>query len=698
MPATQLTRRTGEKLNEPWSFFRVRDSYLDYLNSKVAEINEQRVARRYDSNNQLTAGQIEAIQARNMAPVIFNRITRKIDGMIGTLARLKQDPKAYPRTEKERDGADLATQVVNFVLDENDWATKSSESARHAAVDALGIMELNLQPDPDHPGDMEIELNVIDPADYFYDPRTFTLDFADCRYDGVGKWFTVEEALDLRPGDAEWADQILQVANHFDRSLTSEPDKDEKWFIFNSDFNLEKVRIVEIWYKHQNGYRWALFTGSSILDEGDGYLFDGKGRQISKYIKFAARRDNDGDAYSFIRSMKYAQDEINAWKMGLNYDILSRRIIIEGDIPQNVEKIRKEWARKDGTVVLPNGAKAVLDNKQTQIEGAILAINEAKAEIENYGLNANVFGDNNDIDLSGRAISLLQQAGLAELGPFVVQYRKWKIAIYRAVWAQVQRYWSEERWIRVTDDEQVAQFFMVNQLTVDPTTNALMIQNAVGELDVDIIMDEGPDYINAMQETFDNLQAMIARGVNVPPELVIEMSNLDSKTKRRMLETLQEAKQPDPMAQQGIMLELQKLQAEVQKLNSETAKNIATAETTAPNPLNTAEQIAGIEKTQAETVKTLSDANGQPAPSQNPLEQMLDMLQKQANVENTRAKTANELSNAFNNGRDEATFLDNLEQMTKIRKTEAETDKIDVDAATAMRPEPPPDQQTQNSF
>jgi hypothetical protein len=42
----------------------------------------------------------------------------------------------------------------------------------------------------------------------------------------------------------------------------------------------------------------------------------------------------------------------------------------------------------------------------------------------------------------------LQQAGIAELGPFILAYRNWKLRVYRAVWNIVQQTWTAERYIR----------------------------------------------------------------------------------------------------------------------------------------------------------------------------------------------------------------------------------------------------------
>jgi hypothetical protein len=92
-------------------------------------------------------------------------------------------------------------------------------------------------------------------------------------------------------------------------------------------------------------------------------------------------------------------------------------------------------------------------------------LQEAKNEIENFGPNPALIGQGLE-DSSGRAIQLLQQAGIAELGPYLSAYKNWKIRVYRDIWNIIQRYWTSERWIRVTDDQNVAQFFQINKKAI----------------------------------------------------------------------------------------------------------------------------------------------------------------------------------------------------------------------------------------
>src|SRR5678816_502046 len=74
---------------------KLRKCYTDYLFSKRDEINEQIDARRYYHGSHWTKDQIAILKKRKQPVMTFNRIARKIDGVVGTIERLRQDPKAY---------------------------------------------------------------------------------------------------------------------------------------------------------------------------------------------------------------------------------------------------------------------------------------------------------------------------------------------------------------------------------------------------------------------------------------------------------------------------------------------------------------------------------------------------------------------------------------------------------------------------
>jgi hypothetical protein len=86
------------------------------------------------------------------------------------------------------------------------------------------------------------------------------------------------------------------------------------------------------------------------------------------------------------------------------------------------------------------------------------------------------------------------------------------------------------------------------------------LRNAVGELDVDIILDEGPDTVTLMQDTYDAIsQALPAVAPMLSPasskavmDVLIETSPLPSDVKKKFRDASeQEQTQPDPKEQEA---------------------------------------------------------------------------------------------------------------------------------------------------
>jgi hypothetical protein len=596
-----------------WPLSKCRKAYLDYLANKQEEVSEQKDARRYYHGAQWTDEQIKALNKRKQPVVTFNRIGRKINGVVGLIERLRQDPKAYPRTPKHEEGAELATAVIRYVLDEQEWKAKSPEVALDGAIDGYAGIEIELEQGDQ--GDYEVAFDVVEPDSFFYDPRSYRADFSDARYMGMGKWVDVETAQEMFP---DKAGQIEAIASD-DSELSSNPDRENKWFSFDGSRQL--IRLVDVWYKHKGKWCWTLFTGSLILAEGESYLFDEKNQTICKYVMFSCNVDHDGDRYGFVRNMKSAQDEYNARRSRALFTANSRRLLLGQGAVQDVEKARQEWARPDGVVVVntqdvTTGAKA--DDASFDFAGQLKLMENAIAELENYGPNQALIGDVQN--QSGRAIQLLQQAGMAELGPYIMGYRGWKIRVYRALFSAVQKYWTKERWIRVTDDDGLAQFIQLNGIQTDPMTGHSTLVNAIGSLDVDIIMDEGADTINAQQDVYETLSNVLPTiGPMLKPQeasaavsILIDSSALDASAKKKWRDATKA--QPDPMAEKAKEIQLAGEAAKVDETKSKAALNMAKAQEAVqpeaaapmkpekpelPMEVQIAQALAEIEETQA---------------------------------------------------------------------------------------------------
>lgn len=560
-----------------WSLEKCKKAYLDYLGTKTQEIEEQKSSRRYYHGAQWTDKQRKVMRERNQPVATRNRINRKIDGTIGLLERLRQEPKAYPRTPKQEGGADLATASIRYVLDGQNWKAKSPEASRDASIDGFGGVAIEIE-QGDH-GDPDVGFDVVEPDSFFYDPRSYRMDFSDARYMGEGKWVDADVLSEM------FEDADFGEAGNDGTDLTSNPDREKRWFSFDGSRRL--IRLVEIWYQHKGGWCWAVFTGSKKLKEGKSYLFDEKRKPMCRYIMFTCNIDHDGDRYGFVRNMQSSQDSLNFKHSKLDHIMASRRLIMVEGAVTDIEKARKEWAKADGVIMLPPGTKVgesiKTDDQSFDFTGLMRLLEDDKQELDNYGPNQALIGDIQN--QSGRAIQLLQQAGMAELGPFVAAWKDWKVRVYRAVFSTVQQYWTAERWIRVTDDEGLEQYVRVNGVQRDPMTGMPTMVNALGSLDVDIILDEGPDTINAQQDVYETMgQVLPAIGPMLQPpqaqaavEILVDNSQLSAQAKKRFRDASQ-PQTPDPMQQRAKMVALAGEEAKVRETDSKVALNMSKAQ------------------------------------------------------------------------------------------------------------------------
>jgi len=626
-----------------------KKEYLAYLEQKTEEIKEQQEARRYYHGAQLTEKQRKALRDRLQPEVIYNRVGRKINAVVGLLERQRQDPRGFPRTPKHEEGAEIATAVLRFVCDEQEWTTKSPICGMDGAVDGLSGIELMLSRNPD--GGIEVGFETVDPSSFFYDPRSLKMDFSDARFMGVGKWVDVEAAIEMFPDKEEELRNSLQAGSE----LTSNPDTDNKW-ISTGDKGT-RVRIIDHYYRKGGEWRYCVYTGATVLAEGISPFKDEKKRTICKFIMYSANVDHEGDRYGFVRNMRSSQDEINQRRSKGLHILNSRRMIAASNDGKDIERIRREAARPDGVIQYPPGTEPPqFDDgaKGQELQGQLAFLEDAKNEIENYGFNPALMGQGVD-KLSGRAMQIQQQAGIAELGPYLLAFKGWKLRVYRAIWNAVQQFWEGEKWIRVTDDEGMAQFFAVNQLAIDPRTGQPTLMNALGALDVDIIIDEGPDTINMQQDAYDTLSIMATKGQNVPPQLLIELSPLQGNVKKKAMQILekaqQQAAQPNPMVQAGMEAEVMETRASALLKESQALKAQADARAAGmpqgqpqqgPTDIDVAKALAEIRNKDASTAKLYAETDRTVVETQmKPLEMRNDQIEAERSREERFAfKTA----------------------------------------------------------
>lgn len=557
-------------------------------------------ARDYYDGHQFTAAEIAELQRRKQPIVTDNRIRRKVDAMLGVQIQTRTDPRALPRTPKDEQGADICTKALSFVADNVDFTAKETSAFENLLIEGVGGVEIIAE---QVRGKFEIAVNRIRWEEIFYDPHSREKDFSDAAFLGYQKWMPIDRAVELYgeayQGEGDLRD-ILEAA--FSANATGDTYEDRP---FNAatdwaDKRQRRVRIAQMYYR--SGGRWylAIFCGGGEIWHDVSPYLDEDGNPACALEFMAAYIDRDNNRHGLVKDMLPLQDEVNKRRSRSLHLLTARQTVAPKGAVGDVAAFKRERDSADGHIELSieayeaasmAGAKPFETlSHMDQIAGQFNLLQQAGDAIDNLGPNPALIGQQKQ-GASGRAIMAQQQAGMAQVAPIYDSLRDWRLRVFRAIWCRVRQFWTEERWIRVTDEANAAQFVPINRVVGQSYVYGMnrelrvvpQVENPVAEIDVDIIIDEAPDYATLREETFEHLVNLRSQGVAIPPEFLIEYAPV--RDKARLLEAIKQGQEQQmQMQQQAMQMQQQRDAAELQidgmTAQAKAKKDIADAEKT----------------------------------------------------------------------------------------------------------------------
>ena len=534
--------------------------------------------RDYYDGKQLSEAEREALRQRRQPEVISNRIAPKVDALLGHERRMRTDPRAYPRTPKHEDEAQSATDAIRFVCDENKYSLIRSEAAGDLFIEGIGAVSVAVRLVR---GAREVSISHI-PWDRFYrDPCSRRRDFSDASYKGIAIWMDEADALREFPGKGDIVSgcysQAIETDTYGDRPKV-------QW----SDSKRKRIRVLQHWFLHEGEWHTAILCkGGFLRDPQVSPYVDEDGVPQCAIVATSAYIDRENRRYGVVRRMVSPQDEINKRKSKSLHLLNSKQVIYEEGAVADLEAMRREVARPDGAIKVNPGMRFEIVDGLALAQGQMALLQEAKAEIDASGVNPAIEGDASAP--SGRAQEMMLTSGLAEMSGLFESLRMMSWEVYRQVWYRIRQYWTDERWVRVTDDERNLRWVSVNKpvraweqqvmaaeqagqplsaeqiaaMQADPMLQQVVAtQNPLGELDVDLILEDGPDSVTIQSEQYDQLvELKKADPAAIPTRAIIEASSL--RNKDQILEQMDQGGVPPQVQQQ--MQEMQQALEEAQK-------------------------------------------------------------------------------------------------------------------------------------
>lgn len=563
--------------------------------------------RDYYNGNQYTAAELAALKRRGQAPVWDNHIRRKVDSICGIERRTRNDPKAFPRNPDDEQLAEAATDSLRYVADLNRFNQVRSEVFGDILIEGTGAAEVIVEQRGDG---YEIAVKRIPWDRYFYDPHSRLLDLSDKGYDGIVVWSNADDLKRKYPGREQAIESSLTIGA---QGQTYDDRPKYTW----CDSRKKRVREVQIQYLYEGEWWIATFTrGGFLVDPVVSPYLDKDGNSACSIVARSGYVDRENNRYGHCKDLIPLQDEINKRRSKALHLMSQRQTFGNKRAIPDVKAAKTQLAKPDGHVEVNDGAVFGQDfgvlPTGDMAQGQVVMLEQALSAMNSTGANAAVQGKDERAQ-SGVALQTRIQSGAIELEPQTDGLREWTHHVYEAIWLRVRQFWTGEKWIRVTDDDRNLKWVGLNKPVTlgekiqqlppeqqqaaaqrlqiagpqDPRLQmAVATENNVNGLDVDIVIDEGPDIATLQSEQFQSLVELAGtpQGQQVIPfTAIIKASSL--RNKDQILDEIEKREEQAQKAQgeaqqKAAQLGEAKAVSEIRNKDADTAKKEADTQAT----------------------------------------------------------------------------------------------------------------------
>lgn len=601
-PQPPVSTSLSKKKEQTDELHRYRHKFLEAIRGDKPRRKDQEEADKFYDGEQWTEEEKNVLESRNQPVVVVNRIKPKVDSIVGMELKLPVDTKAFPRGILDQGGAEHISEGFRYIEHRTKFDSEESRAFKDILVGGRGWYKVGIEWDGVEP---EIFTRRVEDKSIYLDPYSKEDDLSDAKYLHEAVWMDLEDAKALWPTFSEKLEESL-ISSQPDELISESRAKEYNPDQYRQpgdlvapqdlgefvDSKRKRVRVVSSWcripqkknflvgggvpdgffeisnldaksvdvlkktYPEANDYseityslNLITFVWNTILEVKENVKpWDPKAKFDHVKVKAYSKRHgkNTGHDYGIVKQMIDAQKEINKRRSKMLHLLNTDRVMYESGAFTSPERARKEWAKPDAWLEHNPQFKVEAVNNVNIAQSQFQLLQESKAELDGTGVRGEIEGIS--LAKSGRDFKLRHEASTQSISEVFENLRGARRRVASLWLDYMQRYWTHEKVIKVTDDPN-APSLVLNQRVIDPNTGQELIINPVfGKYD--IIIEEAPESLNLLSEEFEKIMKMAEIGIPIPPDLVIEASQLPQRHKQSILNKMQQqAEQQAQLAQ-----------------------------------------------------------------------------------------------------------------------------------------------------
>jgi len=599
----------------------------------------------YYRGDQWNEFDMQQLDDQGRPALTINTILPTINAVLGEQSTKKADIQFKPRGGGNQQVADVLTMVYQQIADNNKLEWVENQVFSDGLIQDRGYFDVRIDFSDHVIGEVRIEAKdpldiLIDPDAKHYDPRTWNEIFES-------KWMSIDEIEETYGQDK--ADKLRMLAETGTTLGADSMEYEEERYGDTDEYNygqqfpgdpenarmLRSIRVIERQYyrlkecmfyvdlvtgdmreipnnwgkkkreKFADDYgldimtktmrcvRWTVTADTVVLfDDWSPYQHF----TIVPYFPYFRR----GKPFGMVRNLLSPQEQLNKITSQelhiVNTTANSGWIVENGSLSGMTADDLEEHGAETGLVLEFNrGSTPPAKIPPNQIPTGLDRLGQkAAANIKQISGITDAMLGQDSAEVSGVAIQAKQNRGSMLLQVPLTNLAKTRQYLAESILKLVQSYYTEERIIQITDEEdpyKPRKPLRVNQMTPE---GQIINDLQLGEYDVVVSSAPARDNFDEMQ--FAEAISLRQVGVPIPDDMIVEYSHLSRKADiadriRQMQGTAPPTEEQIQLQQfqmesqiRSTQLEIAKLEAEVSNLQTSAALNAAKTEQVSQEP------------------------------------------------------------------------------------------------------------------
>lgn len=536
---------------------------------------------KYVEGEQWTAEELKILKERGQPDTVFNEIKLALNRIMGIYNQQNVKMVFRGRNTPDDEAANVASEALLYVLQNNDYKFKESEVVRDGNITGMGMFAVSVKMDDYF--QPVIDITADDCLNYYIDPNSRAYDLSDAEFVCRARWMSLSLAKKKYPS----------VAGKLSNIAGSEvPTGNEDTIRYNHyyDPKNERVRIVECWYKEHEVKKLALvypydekynpaignhvidvtkwskskinkfkkdYPQTNILEKEDVKIKVGVfcGNVLIKhydspythnmfpFVPYFVYRRRDGEPYSEVRGLISPQDSINKRHSKSLHYLNVNQIIAEEGAFRDEDEARDEANRPDGLLLHKKNYKVEINKNLDLSQGHMALLSASEDYIQrSLPIPAEALGQKSELR-SGRALERKELMSITPLATIFKNLSRTRVLLAKMVLELIKQFWTDEKVFYVFDD--AGDRSSGRQVVITKE----MLERIKSE-DYDVIVEEIMDTSTVEDEEFAKITDML-NSFNLPPQMammffpmIVKLSRL--RNKDEILQMFDQFRQPPP--------------------------------------------------------------------------------------------------------------------------------------------------------